>query len=300
MDIAQLKETLYDGKRKAVILDTDTYNEVDDQYALAYAMLSPDKVDLLAITVAPFKNSRAQTPGEGMEKSYKEAFHIRGLVDERSEVPIYRGSTTYLPDKHTPVVSEAAEQIVRLVRESEETVYIVAVGAITNVASALLLAPDIADKAAVIWLGGTAQHWKHNHEFNLFQDVPAAQVVFEQAKNFVQIPCAGVCTEFSTSIPELQYHLGGKNALCDYLLELTANYNKLHENTAVWSKVIWDVTAVAAVVAPETLEMVQMPRPIVTDSENYAFDMGTPHYLYVRRIKRDALYTDLFKKLASK
>ena len=232
--------------------------------------------------------------------SYNEAFRIRALVDERSQIPIYRGSGTYLPDKRTPVVSEAAEAIVRLVRESKETVYVVAIGAITNVASALLMAPDIAEKAVIIWLGGTALHWKNNHEFNLYQDVPAAQVVFESAKNFVQIPCAGVCTEFSTSIPELQYHIGGKNALCDYLLELTAGYHKVHENTTVWSKVIWDVTAVAAIVAPETLDMVQMPRPIVTDSERYAFDSAAPHYIYVRRIKRDLLYTDLFKKLASK
>lgn len=295
-----LIETLLDGKKKSVILDTDTYNEVDDQYALAYAMLSPDKVDLLAITVAPFKNSRANTPGEGMEKSYKEAFHIRGLVDEKSQIPIYRGSTAYLPDKQTPVVSEAAEAIVRLARESKEPVYVVAIGAITNVASALLMAPDIAEKIVVVWLGGTALHWHHNHEFNLFQDVPAAQVVFENAKNFVQIPCAGVCTEFATSIPELQYHLGGKNTLCDYLLELTAGYHKVHENSAVWSKVIWDVTAVAAIVAPETLSMVQMPRPIVTDSENYAFDNGRSHYVYVRRIYRDKLYADLFQKLANK
>jgi inosine-uridine nucleoside N-ribohydrolase len=235
-----------------------------------------------------------------MEMSYNEAFRIRALVDEKSEVPIYRGSTTYLPDKNTPVVSEAAETIVRLARESKEPVYVVAIGAITNVASALLLAPDIAEKIVVIWLGGTALHWHHNHEFNLFQDVPAAQVVFENAKNFVQIPCAGVCTEFATSIPELQYHLSGKNALCDYLLELTAGYHKVHENTAVWSKVIWDVTALAAIVAPETLSMVQMPRPIVTDSENYAFDNGRPHYVYVRRIYRDKLYTDLFQKLANK
>ena len=295
-----LIEVLLDGKKKRVILDTDTYNEVDDQYALAYAMLSPDKVDLLAVTVAPFKNSRAKTPGEGMELSYNEAFRIRALVDEKSQVPIYRGSATYLPDKNTPIVSEGAEAIVRLVRESEEPVYIVAIGAITNVASALLMAPDIGEKAVVVWLGGHALHYADNHEFNLYQDVPAAQVVFERAKNFVHIPCKGMCTEFITTVPELQYHIGGKNALCDYLLELTANYNKTHENTAVWSKVIWDVTAVAAIVAPETLDMVQMPRPIVTDSERYAFDSATLHYVYVRRIKRDMLYTDLFKKLASK
>ena len=101
---------MLDGKKKSVILDTDAYNEVDDRYALAYAMLSPDKVDLIAVTVAPFKNSRAKTSGEGMELSYNEVFRIRALVDEGSQVPIYRGSATYLPDKNTPVMSEVPRQ----------------------------------------------------------------------------------------------------------------------------------------------------------------------------------------------
>ena len=220
-------------------------------------------------------------------------------MDEESQIPIYRGSTTYLPDKNTPVISEAAETIVRFARESEEMLYVIAIGAITNVASALLMAPEIAEKIAVIWLGGHALHFANNHEFNLYQDVPAAQVVFERVKKFVQIPCVGVCTEFATSIPELRYHIGGKNALCDYLVELTDAFMKRPGKECL-SKVIWDVTAVAAIVAPETLDMVQIPRPIVTDSENYAFDMGNPHYVYVRRIRRDALYTDLFQKLICK
>ena len=41
------------------------------------------------------------------------------------------------------------------------------------------MAPDIAEKAVVVWLGGHALHWKNNHEFNLYQDVPATQVVFD-------------------------------------------------------------------------------------------------------------------------
>ena len=107
-----LKELLSSKAPKPVILDTDTYNEVDDQYALAYAMRSADRVKLLAITVAPFRNSRAATPAEGMEKSYAEAIHIRSLVDPASRVPIYRGSDRYLPSATAPVESDAANAIV--------------------------------------------------------------------------------------------------------------------------------------------------------------------------------------------
>lgn len=293
----QLLQTLKNGKVKKMILDTDVYNEIDDLYALAYAMLSPDKVDLLAITAAPFLNSRSTSAADGMEQSYNEAFRVRGLVDADSKIPIYRGSTAFMTREKKPVESEAAEAIIRLVRESDETVYIVAIGAITNVASALLMAPDIAEKAVLIWLGGHALHWKDNKEFNLYQDVPSAQVVFDSKIPLVQIPCNGVCSFFHTTIPELSYYLEGKNPLCDYLMDETRKYNK--KNTPCWSKVIWDVTAVAALVRPDTLDMVEIPRPIVTDNSNYATDWARPHYLYVRHISRDKLYDDLFKKLVS-
>ena len=294
-----LKQELFNGKRKPVILDTDTFNEIDDQYALAYAMLCPEKVDLLAVTAAPFSNSRAKTPAEGVQQSYDEALRIRSFIDPNATVPVYLGSKTYLPSKKEPVESEAADAIVRLVRESDETVYIVAIGAITNVASAILMAPDMVEKAAVIWLGGHALHYKNNHEFNLFQDVPAAQVVFDSGIPLVQIPCCGVCTEFLTTVPELKYYLSGKNELCDYLVDAVEKYVK-RPGKEMLSKVIWDVTAVAAITRPDTLDIVEIPRPIITDNELYAFDMARPDYLYVRRISRDALYLDLFEKLANK
>jgi inosine-uridine nucleoside N-ribohydrolase len=158
------------------------------------------------------------------------------------------------------------------------------------------MAPDIADKAVLVWLGGHALHWKHNREFNLYQDVSAVQVVFDSAIPFLQIPCNGVCTEFLTTVPELEYYLRGKNELCDYLLDITRGYNT--RNLPAWSKVIWDVTAVAALACPETLDIVEIPRPIITDSAHYAFDSARPHYFYTRRIRRDALYADLFEKLA--
>ena len=296
MTTSEFKARLFEATPKAVILDTDTFNEIDDQYALAYAMLSPERVKLLAVTAAPFSNSRAATPAQGMEQSFAEARRIRDFVDAGSAVPIYRGSTSYLPSKSTPVASEAAEAIARLVRESAEPVYIVAIGAITNVASAILLAPEIVQKAAVVWLGGNALHAPHNHEFNLYQDVAAAQVVFDSGIPLLQIPCLGVCTEFLTTVPELKYYLSGKNALCDYLVGATEAYMD-RPGKKVCSKPIWDVTAVAGITRPDTLDIVEIPRPIVTDNEYYAFDAARPTYLYVRRIRRDPLFLDLFSKL---
>jgi hypothetical protein len=40
--------------RVRVVIDTDTANEIDDQFALAWALLRPDKLDVVAVTAEPF------------------------------------------------------------------------------------------------------------------------------------------------------------------------------------------------------------------------------------------------------
>lgn len=297
MNIEELKRALRDGTVKKMILDTDTYNEIDDQFALAYAMLSPDKVELLSVNAAPFLNSRSTSPADGMEKSYKEIFHIMGMVDPEAKIPVYRGSTAFLSDKSVPVESEACDNIINTVMNTEETVYIVAIGAITNVASAIIKCPEITKRAVLIWLGGHSLQSPDTHEFNLYQDVLSAQVVFDCGIPMVQVPCNGVCTEFVTTVPELEYYLRGKNELCDYLVDIVAAYTK---KPYAWSKIVWDVTAVAVLTKPEALSMVEIPTPILTSECRYAYDLARHHYIYVRKIKRDPIYGDLFRKLSEK
>lgn len=282
---------------KDVILDTDAYNEIDDQYAIAFAMLSKSRVNLLSINAAPFLNSRSTSAADGMEKSYNEIFNIRGLVDKNSEIPVYRGSCEFMKDKNVPVESEAVENIIRTALAAEKTLYVVAIGAITNVGSAIAKCPEICKKICVVWLGGHALHYPDTREFNLYQDVKAAQIVFDSGVPLVVVPCNGVCTEFRTTVPELEYYLKGKNDLCDYLVKITAAYNR--KGVAAWSKVIWDVTAVAAVVCPETLDMVVMPRPILTSDCHYATDNARPHFVYTRKINRDLLFKNLFTALSN-
>lgn len=85
-----------------------------------------------------------------------------------------------------------------------------AIGAITNVASAILKNPDIIDRIVIVWLGGNALHWPENKEFNLYQDVAAARIIFECGAALVQLPCSGVVSEVTTTGPELDAYLKGK------------------------------------------------------------------------------------------
>ncbi len=299
MDNFEILAALRDGTKKKIILDTDCFNEVDDQYALAYAMLSPDKVEILSVNAAPFLNSRSTSAGDGMEKSYNEIFRIMKLTDPvlAEKIPVYRGSESFMTDPKVYVQSDACDNIINTVMNSEELIYIVAVGAITNVASAIVKCPEIAKKAVLIWLGGHALERPDTKEFNLKQDIPGTQAVFDSGIALYQIPCDGVCSQFITTIPEVNYYLKGKNELCDYLCKITESYTK---NPYGWSKVIWDVTAIAAITVPAAEETVIIPRPYVTSDCRYAFDAARAPYMYVRKIRRDPIYADLFKKLSEK
>ena len=287
--------------RVDVVIDTDTYNEIDDQYALSYLIKSDEKLDLKAIYAAPFFNEKSTGPADGMEKSYREIMNVLTLLErEDLKEHVYRGSTEYLPSETEPVISDAAKDLAeRAMNYTEEhPLYVVAIAAITNVASALLLNPDIKNRIVLIWLGGNATNWPDNKEFNLYQDVAGARIVFGCGVPLVQLPCMGVVSAFTTSGPELEYHLRGKNKLCDYLVNVTTTEAAACNGGPVWTRPIWDVTAVAWLLDGDFEEDCLIHSPIPEYDNRYAFDNNRHFIKYVYHIKRDKLFADLFAKLS--
>ncbi|MDD7738877.1 MAG: nucleoside hydrolase [Fusicatenibacter sp.] len=283
-----------------VVIDTDTYNEIDDQFALAYLIKSSDRLHLQAIYAAPFSNDKADNAEEGMEKSYEEIGHILDLMEKTEYKKVtYKGSRTYLPSETQPVISEAAEDLVRraMAQPEDRPLYVVAIGAITNVASAILMEPKICEKIVLIWLGGHAHSWKDTGEFNMTQDIAAARIVFGCEVPLVQLPCMGVVSEFATTEPELVHWLKGKNKLCDYLVENTVNEAHRCGMGKCWSRVIWDVTAVAWLLDERFMDECLEKSPIPEYDDHYGFDPERHFIKYVYHINRDCLFEDLFEKL---
>lgn len=302
IDNARLIRRLEKPKERVdVVIDTDTYNEIDDQYALSYLIKSDEKLDLKAIYAAPFFNEKSTGPADGMEKSYREIMNVLTLLErEDLKEHVYRGSTEYLPSETEPVISDAAKDLAeRAMNYTEEhPLYVVAIAAITNVASALLLNPDIKNRIVLIWLGGNATNWPDNKEFNLYQDVAGARIVFGCGVPLVQLPCMGVVSAFTTSGPELEYHLRGKNKLCDYLVNVTTTEAAACNGGPVWTRPIWDVTAVAWLLDGDFEEDCLIHSPIPEYDNRYAFDNNRHFIKYVYHIKRDKLFADLFAKLS--
>ncbi len=90
-----------------VVLDTDTYNEVDDQFAVTYALLSPEKIRLHALYAAPFFNDRSNGPADGMERSYQEILRLLEQLGMPGDGIAFRGSPRYLGSLTTRCPSRA-------------------------------------------------------------------------------------------------------------------------------------------------------------------------------------------------
>lgn len=282
--------------RMNVILDTDTFNEVDDQFALTFALLSPEKMNVHAITAAPFLNQKVGTPAEGMEESYQEILRLLKLIG-KDESLAFRGSETYLPDRRTPVKSDAACKIIQTAEECAakgEILYILAMGAITNVASALLLKPELIKNISVIWLGGHPVYWTSNNEFNWRQDIPAAQVLFSSGVPLIQIPCLTVASHLLLSRCEIEKYCEPCGAIGKFLAQRV--YDELGEYGE--TRIIWDIATVGICLCDaNSINAEIVSRPDVADDGNYCNAEDNPEMLRIRYIARDSIFRVFFDKL---
>lgn len=280
-----------------IVLDTDTYNEIDDQFALVYALSSTNRLNVEAVYAAPFSNVRAAAPGEGMEKSYEEILRVLSRMGVSPEGLVFKGSDRYLGSLETPCRSAAALDLVERAMAARKPLYVVAIGAITNIASAILLEPRIIEKIVVVWLGGHALYWPHTVEFNLKQDIQAARLVFDCGVPVIQIPCMAVASHLITSVPELELYLEGKNDIGAYLTEIFRDYQQQYNRL---TKEIWDISAVAALINPEWVPMEIVHSPVLTDQFTWSVDTRRHFIKTARNLNRDAIFQDMFTKICSK
>jgi purine nucleosidase len=278
-----------------MVLDTDTFNEIDDQFALVYALVSPE-LEVQAVYAAPFLNSRSTSPGDGMEKSYEEILRVLARLDISPEGLAHQGSRHFIADPGAPEESAAARDLIARAKahSPQDPLYVVAVGAITNVANALLFEPSILPNIVVVWLGGNGHHWPDQREFNYRQDLHASRTIFDSGVPFVQLPCTPVVTHLATTVPEMEAYLSGRDAIGDYLLKIFKDY---HEDHFAWSKVLWDMSAVAWLVNDEWLPSHLVHSPIVTNEYTYSFDDSRHLIRVVYFVRRDPIFRDFFTKL---
>lgn len=283
----------YKKEKINVILDTDTYNECDDQFALSYMIKSQDIFNIEAITVAPYSHKeRNETVISGREKSYNEILKICNWLEFDTTNKVFKGAEDYICNGYKQD-NEAVNKIIEIALKNNKT-NIMAIGAITNVALAIKKEPKIIDKIEVIWLGGHSLLQDNNLEFNFKQDVNAVRIVFESKVKLTIIPCKNVASNLRTSIYELNHYLKDKSELCNYLIDRFYNdgYHGIQER-----RVIWDISVIAYMINKDWFTSNEISCPNIKDDTSYELTINNHKITMINNIDVNRVYADLFKKL---
>lgn len=222
--LKKLGFTVPENKKMRVILHTDAKNEADDQYAILHFLMTPC-FDLRGIVAAHFE---AKYPigeplsGTSMQQSYDEVLRIFELA-EIEDVPLYRGAEGPMERLKNRECEGVDFIIEEAMREEERDLFVVMLGGVTDVALALEKCPEIAKRMTLVWIGGGA-YPNGEWEFNLLQDVKAANILFDSEAELWQIP-RNAYSQMVVSLTELRMQIKPYGAIGDYLYRQLDEYN---------------------------------------------------------------------------
>lgn len=224
--------TVPKAKHLRVIVDTDCKNEADDQFALTHHLMTP-RFDIQAINATHFEVRHHD--GTSMGQSYAEIEKILRLTGNEGKYRVLKGSQYPLAydeaERATAAVchapfrpqvrwfeNEASRFIVEEAhRDDPRPLFVVCLGALTNVATALLMDPSIESRFTCVWIGG-GKYPGGSNEFNLLQDIPAANIVFGSRLNLWQVP-SSTYGMMKISLAELQTKVRPHGEIGRYLFE---------------------------------------------------------------------------------
>jgi len=289
-------------KRIRMIVHTDCKNEADDQFAVVHHLLTP-KFIVKGIVAGHFDLSQHMyRSGKSASASLDEVHKLLRLMDAE-EVPALLGAQTPMPDEHTPIDSEGARFIIEeAMRDDPHPLFIACQGAVTDLASALLLEPRIASRMTAVWIGGGA-YPKGGFEFNLYQDIAAANVLMKSEMPLWQVP-GNVYQQMSVTLSELQLNVEPCGEIGKYLFEQLLEVNEAAADVPHWpngeSWGLGDSPTVGLFLDnphnPDNFD--EIPAPVIDYADmHYCLDTGNRKIRVYKRINPRLTLDDMFAKL---
>jgi purine nucleosidase len=354
------------GRPWSVVIDTDAANEIDDPFAIAWALLRPDRLRVEACLAAPysFEHRRGEvlrarlardhperasaedhellalharklahwerrgwdpatldlpsfcTPEVGMRRSLDEIREVYRLLGLDPSGRAWAGSTRWLRAGEAPEPSAAALRLIELAGSSAhdaEPLHVLAIGCLTNIAQALRREPGLVRRLVVVWTAGYPSHAPHvNRAFNLEQDLLATQTVFDSGVPLVYLPGYHVGAQLRLSWPEVLAQVRGCGAIGAHLHHLYT-HNPLWPllgiegpadadgptGTRAYSWVIWDLIDMAWIIEPAWVPTTLVRTPRIGRDLRWQHAPDRPWMREANAVDRDAIFSDLFARLAT-
>lgn len=279
-----------------VILSTDVGNEIDDQWAIAYLMLNPDFHVLGVIS--------AHAPTIPDPAGYNSYLLLRDEIENRLNMavhpPILPGADRALQDKNSPRMNSAVEFLIEQSEHysADNRLTIVGIGAATDIASAILADPSLANRVRVVAMAFASED--NAKEYNVQNDVAAWQVLLNSRVPLVIGP-GDVCRrDLAMQYEQARALLRKDGAIGSWLW---AEYNAWYyrrvkplrrdDFTKPW--MIWDIITMAYLEGMANEEV--KPRPSLADDLTMDHPPGRATVTWITSVDSTRLWADFQMKI---
>ena len=268
-----------------VVIDADTGNEVDDPYALARALIE-SSWNIIGLNATQWQASHWTEP-RSMENSHRLNQVILGHLGLK--IKTRRGGAARMYDwgdqaQHSAAAYEIINQA-RVIPEGNKLT-VIALGALTNVASALYIAPDIEDKIELHWLGTTYNFESgvlRKNDFNCMMDMQALDfLLFSNIE--MHITPVNVASAMVFSYEETREQLSAQIPFYEFLIDRRKN----HLDGGRKNRVLWDLAVISGVINPQWVSEVE----ITTSRDN-----GGRSIHYIKDLDSEKMKEEFFQKL---
>lgn len=276
--------SIHAQEKPKIIIDADTGNEVDDPFAIALILMDTS-IEVLSLNATHWQTSH-WAEDNTMENSHRVNQQLLGEMG--LNVKTRRGGHARMYDwgdraQHSAAAYEIIDQVRQL--GAGEKLNIIALGALTNVASAVLIDPSIASRIELFWLGTTYDFERNilgRDDFNCMMDQYALTYLLrsEVAMNVIPI---NVASDMIFSFEEIKEHISG-GSLGNFLINRWYD----HLDGSRKERTIWDLSIVSLFLHPEWGESIE----ITTTRDN-----GSKNVNYFKSIDADAIRTDFYEKM---
>lgn len=279
--------------KQRVIVNTDAKNEADDQYAIVHAILTPS-FELHGIIPAHYGTIKAEN---SLKESHDETMLILRLMGLEDQIRVEDGARYAIPDESTPADSPGARLIIdEAMKDDDRTLNVAFYGPLTDMASALLIEPKIAERnVRVLWIGGGA--WPNGgREYNLSNDIHAANVVMKSSLEMWQIPRHTYRT-MSVGYAELIEKMYNQGEIGKYLIDQLIEHNAATRPEMEYRS-LGDSPCIGIIMDPECGTFSWRPAPTFDQQMHY---IHSGQYRPIRvydNVNTRFIHEDLFAKLA--
>jgi len=266
-------------KRIRVIIDTDCNCEADDQYAVAHALMTP-KFDVKGIIAEHYGNLFDE---DSAKKSFQEVEKLTNLMGLSGKIKIFRGCPCELDNEKIFIESEGSRFIIEeAMKDDTRPLFVANQGALTNLASAYLMEPKIANKLTAIWIGGGI-YPKGGWEFNLCNDINAANIIMDSQIELWQVPM-NVYSMIKVSFAVLYEKVYACGELGKYLIEnmmrVNFRFNEFDFESIIGKNQMSTAAKAAAYPSGESWQLGDSPVVglMMTDHAGHYTMVGAPRF----------------------